>query len=69
MPAIDLNRFMASILIIFTKMYQLKNNTVLSKNNGISTTPDQSMYPKKLGIFIPFSSAIDLVMKLGALPI
>jgi hypothetical protein len=28
-----------------------------------------NMYPKKLGIFTPASSAIDLTMKLGALPI
>ena len=27
------------------------------------------MYPKKLGIFISFSSAIDLTMKFGAFPI
>lgn len=30
---------------------------------------DQPMYPKKLGILMLFSSAIDLTMKFGALPI
>jgi len=28
-----------------------------------------NMYPKKLGMFTPASSAIDFTMKLGALPI
>ena len=30
---------------------------------------DHTIYPKKLGILTPFSSDIDLTMKLGALPI
>ena len=39
------------------------------KNMGINIILDQSIYPKKLGIFILFSSAIDLIIKFGALPI
>ena len=29
---------------------------------------DHAIYPKKDGIWIPFSSAMDLTMKLGAFP-
>ena len=34
----------------------------------MSTSPDQSMYPKKLGILTPCSRAIYSTMKFGALP-
>ena len=36
---------------------------------GIKINIDQTMYPKKLGISIPFSSAMALTIKLGAFPI
>ena len=48
--------------------FYLKNIIVSSKNKGIRIVADHAMYPKKLGILIPFSSAIDRTMKLGALP-
>ena len=38
-------------------------------NSGMRMHPDHAIYPKKLGIFILLSSAIDFTMKLGALPI
>ena len=37
-------------------------------NKGINIINDHNIYPKKLGIGISFSSAIDLTIKLGALP-
>ena len=36
---------------------------------GIRMAQDQPIYPKKLGILILFSSAMDLTIKFGALPI
>ena len=37
-------------------------------NTGININNDHIINPKKLGIGISFSSAIDLTIKLGALP-
>ena len=41
----------------------------MMKYIGINIIIDHTINPKKLGIEILFSSAIDLTMKLGALPI
>ena len=38
-------------------------------NTGTRIPKDQIRYPKNEGIRIPFSSAMDLTMKFGALPI
>ena len=46
-----------------------KNINVSSINTGTKIPIDQSIYPKKPGILTPFSSAMDLTIKLGALPI
>ena len=45
-----------------------KNSHVRKPNSGNRMLPDQSIYPKKLGILIPRSSQIDFTMKFGALP-
>jgi hypothetical protein len=46
-----------------------KNSHVSKPNSGNRMPPDQSRYPKKLGILMPRSSQTDFTMKLGALPI
>jgi hypothetical protein len=45
-------------------------NKILTRiNTGISSSIDQPKKPKKLGMEILFSSAIDFTIKFGALPI
>jgi hypothetical protein len=53
--------------LIFSGFYK-KNMNVIRMNVGINTSPEYIMYPKKLGILTPCSSAIDLTMKFGPLP-
>ena len=51
-------------------IYPYKKNINISIiNTGIRNRSDQVIYPKKDGMRIPFSSAIDFTMKFGALPI
>ena len=49
--------------------WKSKKINVSSINTGTKIPIDQSIYPKKPGILTPFSSAMDLTIKLGALPI
>ena len=46
-----------------------KKISISIKNTGIRQLSDQSIYPKKDGILIPFSSAMERTIKFGALPI
>lgn len=46
----------------------VKKSRVMSAKVGSRIAPDQTMYPKKLGITTPCLSAIDFTMKFGALP-
>src|SRR5688572_23285520 len=46
-----------------------KNRNVTTTNSGIKIPQLYAMYPKKLGIFTPFSSAIALTIKFGPFPI
>ena len=48
--------------------YLRKKISVSIRKIGIRIDTDQTMYPKKLGILMPFSSAMDLTMKFGAFP-
>ena len=52
-----------------TLVFYKKKINISIKNTGIRQLSDQSMYPKKDGILIPFSSAMERTMKFGALPI
>ena len=49
-------------------LYQNQINMSI-RNIGSRIASDHAMYPKKEGILILFSSAMDLTMKFGALPI
>lgn len=49
--------------------YYRKKISISIKNTGIRQLSDQNIYPKKDGILIPFSSAIERTIKFGALPI
>jgi len=45
-----------------------RKTSIMTTKVGIKTQALKSMYPKKLGIFTPECSAIDLTMKFGPLP-
>ena len=49
--------------------YPRKKISVSIKNTGIRQLNDHTIYPKKDGILIPFSSAMERTMKFGAFPI
>ena len=51
------------------RLIRIADKTVRIANTGSRTAADQTMYPKKLGIFTPRSSAMTQTMRLGALPI
>lgn len=58
----------AFLWIKLSYKYYKKKINISIKNTGIKQLIDQSIYPKKDGILIPFSSAIERTMKFGALP-
>ena len=42
----------------------MKNRKVISRNTGTRMPTDQAIYPKKLGIYTPCSTAMERTMKL-----
>lgn len=59
----------AATLATFTILIECyKNSHCISKNSGTIIPKDHSIYPKNDGILTPFSSAIALIIMLGALP-